>query len=82
VKRDGIDDASGYWFAGLTDGEGCFTLNEDGGDPQSSRVFRQDDAPVLGCIRTPLGLGRSYRKTAAKAAARGPSRAGESFSCQ
>jgi hypothetical protein len=54
------DDAFGHWFAGFTDGEGCFRVkptNKGTFQCRFSIGLRADDAPILHEIREWLGFG-------------------------
>ena len=65
-----LDPAFGHWFAGFTDGEGCFEINKG----QSIRhhfpyyscrfaiALRSDDEAILREIQQQLGIGRIYDK--------------------
>jgi len=64
-----MDDAFGHWFAGFTDGEGCFSIRKTGhirrryaGSLQCcfSITLRADDLPVLQHIKATLGFGNIY----------------------
>lgn len=51
------------WFAGLVDGEGCFTLKKNRGRwmlPELRILMRADDKPMMEEIRTTLGFGYVY----------------------
>lgn len=60
-----IDSEFGHWFAGFTDGEGCFTIQP------VSRYFycrfiiglRSDDAPIIYEIHQKLSIGTIREKT-------------------
>lgn len=62
------DDAFGYWFAGLTDGEGCFYCctgirRQDGRHDlriHFGLALRADDRPLLECIKKTLRVGRIH----------------------
>jgi len=57
------NDALGYYFSGLTDGEGCFSVNfKDPTVVQTIRIkfilaLRYDDLPILEQLRDTLGCG-------------------------
>lgn len=60
-----VTDAFGYWFAGFTDGEGCFAIGKDKRKSscakyncQFSITLRDDDKAILELIRDTLGFGR------------------------
>lgn len=58
-----IPDSFGHWFAGLTDGEGCFGLNRNNGRYMTTRFsigLRADETPVLNYIQETLGFGQVY----------------------
>lgn len=55
-----IDDAFGNWFAGFTDGEGCFRIkptNQGTFQCRFSIGLRADDEPILREIHERLGIG-------------------------
>jgi hypothetical protein len=56
------DPPTGYWLAGLIDGEGCFRIHSQRcGDyyaPTFSLKLRDDDAPILHEIVARTGIGR------------------------
>lgn len=56
------DPPTGYWLAGLIDGEGCFRIHSQRrGDyfaPTFSLKLRDDDAPILREIVALTGIGR------------------------
>jgi hypothetical protein len=67
-QKEGMDrtaflpatEAFGYWFSGLVDGEGCFSIAKT---PWGFRCefiikLRADDLPMLEEIQTELGIGR------------------------
>lgn len=56
----GIDAAFGHWFAGFTDGEGCFRIKRTNMGTYQCRFsigLRADDEPILREIRERLGVG-------------------------
>jgi hypothetical protein len=60
-----MNDAFGFWFAGLTDGEGCFSASAQKRpkflpQPQFTIRLRDDDQPMLEYIREQLGLGNVF----------------------
>lgn len=62
-----IDDLWGSWFAGFTDGEGCFSIRKaKRNNPCTSYVcrfrinLRDDDRAILEEIRKTLGIGIIY----------------------
>ncbi len=63
-----IDPAFCHWFAGFTDGEGCFSVHKknvngfETYDCQFSISLRADDMPVLQKIKSELGIGTLARK--------------------
>jgi hypothetical protein len=59
-----MDDAFGYWFSGLTDGEGCFTLNGTAVHvhPGFHIGLRGDDGGLIEEIYTQLGFGCVYHE--------------------
>jgi hypothetical protein len=53
-----VDDSFGHWFAGFTDGEGCFRIkrtNQNTFQCRFSIGLRADDAPILHEIHDRLG---------------------------
>ena len=60
-KVDKIDPAFGFYFAGLTDGEGCFRIHREKGGDYYACVFqlklRKDDRAILEKIQKTLGIG-------------------------
>ena len=60
---EGVDPAFCHWFAGFTDGEGCFSVHKklvsgyETYDCQFIISLRADDRPVLERIRRELGIG-------------------------
>lgn len=62
-----VDDSFGHWFAGFTDGEGCFDI-KGVGEHYICRFtigLRVDDRPILEEIQAKLGLGSIYKRTTA-----------------
>lgn len=62
-----IKDDFGNWFAGFTDGEGCFGIfNRNCENPRTNCVFtinlRVDDRPILEEIRNMLKIGTIHNK--------------------
>lgn len=67
-----IAPAFGYWFAGFTDGEGCFSINLNYSRNRAKEnvyfacyfdiKLRSDDAPILEEIRKELGVGKIYHQ--------------------
>jgi len=62
-----LDDAFGYWFAGFTDGEGCFTFDTHRSNyglvyylPRFAIHLRVDDLPLLNTIAERIGVGKVY----------------------
>ena len=62
-----ITDAFGNWFAGFTDGEGCFIIAKRNRktpranyECQFKLELRDDDKPILEEIRDKLGIGKIY----------------------
>lgn len=55
-----VEDNFGHWFAGFTDGEGCFRIKPTNQGTYQCRFsigLRADDAPILHEIRDSLGFG-------------------------
>lgn len=59
-----VTDAFGNWFAGLTDGEGCFLIGtRNYKSPRANYIcqfhigLRDDDKPILSRIHDTLGIG-------------------------
>ncbi len=64
-----MDETFGYWFAGFTDGEGCFAIRSPGHARKSRKrqlqccftiTLRADDLPVLRYIQEMTGVGKIY----------------------
>ncbi len=67
MRIQDIDPSFGHWFAGFTDGEGCFTITAKYNLPRrhfpsyglSFHIgLRRDDLPILEEIRTRINVGR------------------------
>jgi hypothetical protein len=60
-----VDDAFGYWFSGLADGEACFAISRNTGKPSFQNHFRitlrDDDSLTIRRIARELPLGSIYR---------------------
>lgn len=58
-KAEDLDPAFGYWFAGFSDGEGCFSIKPAARSftTRFSIGLRIDDLLILEEIQTTLGLG-------------------------
>lgn len=66
-----MDDGFGHWFAGFTDGEGCFFIgNGAAALPRFSLGLRADDWQVLEYVRTQLRIGTVRRRQSAPSATR------------
>ena len=53
------------WFAGLVDGEGCFTIRRNRGRWHAAELrvnMRADDVPMMREIKATLGFGRICKK--------------------
>lgn len=65
-----VDPAFMHWFAGFTDGEGCFSVHKknvngfETYDCQFSIALRSDDRPILERIHRTLGMGTLSNPTA------------------
>lgn len=66
-----ITDAFGNWFAGFTDGEGCFCIGKRNYKNRCAQYqcrfainLRDDDKPILEKIRDTLGIGFVYDRPA------------------
>ena len=58
-----MDEAFGHWFAGFTDGEGCFQIIEYKPGRYDTRFLinlRADDIDILHEIRNQLGMGTVF----------------------
>jgi hypothetical protein len=59
-----MDDGFGHWFAGFTDGEGCFFIGQY--TPRFTLGLRADDWQVLEYTRQQLGIGMLRRRPGTK----------------
>lgn len=60
-----IPDDFGYWFSGFTDGEGCFSIKNNGRNQRWNRTefnlaLRADDEKILREIQKTLQIGTIY----------------------
>ena len=67
-----MDDGFGHWFAGFTDGEGCFFISRQD-IPRFSLGLRADDWQVLEYARAQLGIGIVRRHNASPGSNQKPS---------
>jgi len=86
-----IDSAFGYWFAGLTDGEGSFMIRRENNSRHGYRytsytyypVFgmnlRLDEAPILQMVASQLSLGSVYTATAKLTRSKGINKSDQAF---